>query len=407
MVGAFHLCQFAKIQILQLIQLDDNTLSLRYTGSVVSYKAINRTFLNAISVLVAVGGLFSCSTAGAQTVNKKTISVYFPSDGDRIDAEGKSLIRQAILQIQPHIIKEIYIEGHTDSDASNAYNLSLSNRRASNAKDFLLSQGISSSMIQLGAFGESQPTSKQKSKNRRVRITLVYQEDDFPPKPTNLVAGEAKYLHFTTYDALTKDKLPTDYVVEIRNKNHFARTGQDAECLFDRRYFKSINITFLKTGYLNESVTVEDKNAKTAGDTMKFKVYLRPVNVVQKLRFDNIFFYTDTDEFKPEAKKELEKIYQYLVEEPTAYIEIQGHMNFSESRNADILQRIYNHDLSHKRAKEVFKYLISRGIDKNRLTYKGMSNFKMIYPNPKNKFEADKNKRVEIWTLSLKSDQNN
>ena len=52
-----------------------------------------------------------------------------------------------------------------------------------------------------------------------------------------------------------------------------------------------------------------------------------------------------------------------LTETKTLY-EIQGHMNFSKSRQANILQRIYNHDLATNEQRHVFHYLISRGIEK-------------------------------------------
>jgi outer membrane protein OmpA-like peptidoglycan-associated protein len=68
-----------------------------------------------------------------------------------------------------------------------------------------------------------------------------------------------------------------------------------------------------------------------------------------------------------------------------------------------IYQKRYNHELSHKRARAIYRYLIVRGIPAGQLTFKGMSNFNMIYPEPKNEKEADKNKRVEVWKLKLVS----
>lgn len=337
----------------------------------------------------------------AQSYDQKSVSIYFPSNGDQLSADAKSIIRNVLLEIHPKIIREIYIEGHTDSDASVSYNMGLSNRRASNTQEYLLSQGVKPDMIKVGAFGESQPISQKKNKNRRVLLTIVYEDETYPPQFTEVKTGDAKFIQIETYNAKTKSKLPCDYVIERQQKNIFARTNSDAVCVFDRKRYPTLDITFSKSGYLNQSLTIGDKDVRQVGDTLKVQVYLKPVAVVQKLRYDHIYFYTDTDDFKPEAMQELEKLVKMLTDNPTLYVEIQGHMNFSESRQANILQRIYNHDLSHKRAKAVYKYLISRGINKDRLTYKGLSNYRMIYPNPTNDMEADQNKRVEVWTLQL------
>jgi len=56
--------------------------------------------------------------------------------------------------------------------------------------------------------------------------------------------------------------------------------------------------------------------------------------------------------------------------------------------------------LSKKRAKLVFAYLVKNGIDKKRLSYKGMGAKKMIYPHTHKLQEMQKNRRVEIHIIS-------
>ncbi|MBC2779022.1 OmpA family protein [Parasphingopyxis marina] len=75
---------------------------------------------------------------------------------------------------------ETYIDiyGHTDSDGSDAYNLSLSQRRASSVSDYLVSRNVQRARIATEGFGESQPiasnaTAEGKQQNRRVEIRIV------------------------------------------------------------------------------------------------------------------------------------------------------------------------------------------------------------------------------------------
>ena len=69
------------------------------------------------------------------------------------------------------------IEGHTDSDGSDAFNQKLSEDRANAVKDALIARGISASKLTAVGYGESKPiatnkTAAGKAKNRRTEVTL-------------------------------------------------------------------------------------------------------------------------------------------------------------------------------------------------------------------------------------------
>ncbi len=71
--------------------------------------------------------------------------------------------------------KKVYVEGHTDSVGTNNYAFGLD--RANNVKDYLISQGISASIIEATSKGEDEPiaannSEKGRAKNRRIEITI-------------------------------------------------------------------------------------------------------------------------------------------------------------------------------------------------------------------------------------------
>ncbi len=71
--------------------------------------------------------------------------------------------------------KKVYVEGHTDSVGTNNYAFGLG--RANNVKDYLISQGISASIIETSSKGEDEPiaensTEQGRAKNRRIEITI-------------------------------------------------------------------------------------------------------------------------------------------------------------------------------------------------------------------------------------------
>lgn len=70
------------------------------------------------------------------------------------------------------------VMGHTDSTGSDAYNQSLSERRASAVSGYLSSRGVQSARLATRGYGESQPKASNldeagRAANRRVEIRLV------------------------------------------------------------------------------------------------------------------------------------------------------------------------------------------------------------------------------------------
>ncbi len=72
---------------------------------------------------------------------------------------------------------KLEIEGHTDSVGSDVFNQSLSERRATSVKDYLIGQGFPSASIGARGLGESLPvasndTAAGRQQNRRVELVV-------------------------------------------------------------------------------------------------------------------------------------------------------------------------------------------------------------------------------------------
>ncbi len=99
---------------------------------------------------------------------------------------GKATFKEEtfpVLQAITAILKEFpssnfMIEGHTDSDGSNALNQTLSENRAAAVKNYLVENGINAERLNSAGYGETKPigtnkTAKGKANNRRVEVKLV------------------------------------------------------------------------------------------------------------------------------------------------------------------------------------------------------------------------------------------
>ena len=72
----------------------------------------------------------------------------------------------------------ILIEGHTDNTGTNEYNMNLSEKRAESVSNYLVSQGVASSRLNVKWYGEDQPkypndTDANRKLNRRVEVGVM------------------------------------------------------------------------------------------------------------------------------------------------------------------------------------------------------------------------------------------
>ncbi len=86
----------------------------------------------------------------------------------------------------------------------------------------------------------------------------------------------------------------------------------------------------------------------------------------------NVFFDLNKSTLRKESFIELDKLVNFLRENPTVKIEIGGH---TDSRG----DAAKNKQLSINRAKSVYNYVIQKGIDAKRLSYAGYGSTKPIY----------------------------
>lgn len=85
------------------------------------------------------------------------LPIYYETNSDVLNSEAKSVINEKLLDLmvkRPEI--RVEINSHTDSRASDEFNLDLSKRRAKSVVDYLVSRGIKRSRLVYNGFGERQ-----------------------------------------------------------------------------------------------------------------------------------------------------------------------------------------------------------------------------------------------------------
>ena len=82
--------------------------------------------------------------------------IYFDYDQAGIRADMRDRMVQNAKNMQQGN-GSVVVEGNTDSRGTNEYNMALGERRAQNAKDYLIRLGISASKIRTVSYGEERP----------------------------------------------------------------------------------------------------------------------------------------------------------------------------------------------------------------------------------------------------------
>lgn len=108
--------------------------------------------------------------------------VHFSTNRSDISRESAYTLDKLAEIFKEYPDSNILVEGHTDSDGSAEYNMTLSEKRAQSVTNYLVSKGISSKRFTTTWYGETQPresndTAIGKSKNRRVELAIMANED--------------------------------------------------------------------------------------------------------------------------------------------------------------------------------------------------------------------------------------
>ncbi|HEX7125252.1 MAG TPA: peptidoglycan-associated lipoprotein Pal [Thermodesulfobacteriota bacterium] len=98
--------------------------------------------------------------------------VFFAFDESTLSPEARRVLEQNAEYLRRNPQARVQIEGHADERGSTSYNLALGDRRATAAKQYLVSLGIDPSRISTISFGEEKPfaigqTEEAWAQNRR------------------------------------------------------------------------------------------------------------------------------------------------------------------------------------------------------------------------------------------------
>jgi outer membrane protein OmpA-like peptidoglycan-associated protein len=178
----------------------------------------------------------------AETIDFLMKNLNFDTDKSIIREENKEGLNKLAKVLSKQKDWKLSIEGHTDNVASTESNKKLSVDRAKSVKDYLVSNGVSESMIVSEGFGETMPiednsTKEGKAKNRRIEFTVTKPDNSTittisKKKIHRVQSGEnlsriakrynIKVADIKKWNNLTKDELDLNQVLKLEDPNNAA-----------------------------------------------------------------------------------------------------------------------------------------------------------------------------------------
>jgi peptidoglycan-associated lipoprotein len=130
--------------------------------------------------LEATSGLGSgVSTPGSEADFATNVGdrIYFVVDQADLTPEGQEILSKQAQWLKQYPGVTIQMEGHSDERGTREYNIALSARRATAAREFIIAQGIEANRISSIAYGKERPAAlcdaeQCWSQNRRA-VTVI------------------------------------------------------------------------------------------------------------------------------------------------------------------------------------------------------------------------------------------
>jgi outer membrane protein OmpA-like peptidoglycan-associated protein len=274
---------------------------------------------------------------------QEELTLYFDSNKSNLTTKENRKLQQWILENSNS--KILGINGYTDEDGSIGFNDTLAKKRVNFIYDEIKDRVKIREDFKTRSFGKQHQHSANKAENRRV--TIYYLEEKDLAKENEILGIEEVKVEEPKPEIEYPDKMVFD------NPN-----GTRSEFKLDREFMKKVGNS----------------------------------TVGEKLKIENLNFIINTFAVAPESRGKLYELLLVLQSNPKLKIEIQGHLCCMPTDRVD---------LSTKRAKSIYNFLINNEIYAGRLSYKGFGSSQPIFAIPeKNEAERAANRRVEILIVS-------
>ena len=222
-----------------------------------------------------------------------------------------------------------------------------------------------------------------KIKNATFPITLTHNDPRFTlvgktiDKTVNRPIDGTAVTVTNTFDntkAVVYSTLPNgEFRTQLSANNEFEIVGKKESYISNIEKISTQGLTRSQTLYVELELGIEEAKAG------------------KSIVLNNIYFATGSAMVNVNTSSDLKKLVQFLIDNPSAKLEIQGHTDNVGSKDL-------NQKLSQQRADSIVKYLLEKGVQQEQLIAKGYGDTLPIATNETTAGKS-KNRRVEMKVI--------
>lgn len=221
--------------------------------------------------------------------------------------------------------------------------------------------------------------------------TIRFHYDPPPPPPQPDKDVQLQDLHINVTDSktgkpliadITIDGIVFDSIVEAKNKNEYN---------LRMPAYRNLKLGCVRPGYMFYTAKVKG----TTAPAVNVEVKLTPIVAGEHVILDDIRFVGNDTKVMRQSEAALLLLTRFMQANPKVKVEIQGHVNGPTYKNTKEFI-----ELSTGRAKTVYDFLLINDVEPARVSFVGLGNSQMLYPEPKNKEQSEANRRVEVRIIS-------
>jgi outer membrane protein OmpA-like peptidoglycan-associated protein len=183
---------------------------------------------------------------------------------------------------------------------------------------------------------------------------------------------ELKNLETKRISQIPMDTLTGDYVAVAPFNSDYIMTVKKPDHVYESKYISKVDSIFRTP--------------------VRLDMEIQPIELNKSYRINDIYFPFNSIALTPESKVILDQLLEFLTENSTISIQVQGHTD-------NIGNDAGNLKLSENRAQSVYNYLREQGISETRLSYKGFGKSMPVATNDTEEGRA-KNRRTVFVIIS-------
>ncbi|MEX2567087.1 MAG: OmpA family protein [Cyclobacteriaceae bacterium] len=233
----------------------------------------------------------------------------------------------------------------------------------------------------------------------------IYFFKDFTPKPKVVNV----FLNVLTKEKTVEGEekiLPQTRVVLYDAENQTIDgnfSSQNGRLRFQLQPDDNFTMIASKNGYFTKSISYSTVGKTPSPDeliqdvtnvNLDTTIILEQLVLERAIVLENIYYDLDKAEIRPDAAIELDKLVKILEDNPGIRIELSSH---TDARASDE----YNEDLSQRRAESAVEYIVSQGIDRERLEARGYGEQQLIIEDAQTEEEHQINRRTEFKVIEI------